>query len=663
MPDSRPLEADEWHGPALNFAGKGYVSIPGDNFRNLRSGTVSVWIRPTSHGTIISTLHETSNNRQFPCYVADPKDGTFCVGVTAVTKEGRSVLSLHSDNRFSLNAWHHVVFSSRHGSGKFDLYVDGKPQPMHVNDPWCQGVTDFFYADVMQGSDGLQLGSNSDSQHVQGDLFPGAMRDLMIFDEAFSQEQVTALYAAGGDRRSGIGDQRSPRPPTSDLRLPTSAWMSHLVAGYHFDEGRGTTIHDFSGFGNDGTLHGGATWEPGSPAVLRPPTSELRATALHFDGTGYVRIPGGNFRNLRSGTVSVWIRPAAGGYILSSLTDMSNNRQGGLSLSDNGDGTFSVHVGEVSKDNRYVFSVVTDNHFRQNAWHHLVYTSLHGSGTCDLYIDGKLQPMHFWQAGNAVDFFFADLMQSGDDLQLGATSDEHHVQCGFFQGQMRDLLIFDEPFSQEQVPALHAAGPGGDLSQYAWMSRLIAGYHLDEGRGTMVRDFSGNGNTGTLGHHVPMVGGVTWVSGRPAAPHADALHFDGDRYATLPQSTKFTAGDFTISLWFDPTSADRSQYLFMRGFGNRDQQGDIGLRIEPSSQSLLMMARTDDSRWLFDWTMPGPRLQGPVKVNQWNHVVVTRRGDTYSMWMNGKRRRQPGRGGRYFRHRRHQSFPRGRVHV
>ena len=50
-----------------------------------------------------------------------------------------------------------------------------------------------------------------------------------------------------------------------------------------------------------------------------------------------------------------------------------------------------------------------------------------------------------------------------------------------------------------------------------------------------------------------------------------------------------------------------------------------------------MMARTGDSRWLFDWTLPGPRLQAPVKVNQWNHVVVTRRSDTYTMWMNGQR--------------------------
>ena len=35
-----------------------------------------------------------------------------------------------------------------------------------------------------------------------------------------------------------------------------------LVAGYHLDEGRGTTANDFSGHGNTGTFRGGVTWGP-----------------------------------------------------------------------------------------------------------------------------------------------------------------------------------------------------------------------------------------------------------------------------------------------------------------------------------------------------------------------------------------------------------------
>ena len=51
---------------ALQFDGTAYVSIPGDRFRNLQSGALSVWIRPTAGGGVILTsLHDTSNDRQF----------------------------------------------------------------------------------------------------------------------------------------------------------------------------------------------------------------------------------------------------------------------------------------------------------------------------------------------------------------------------------------------------------------------------------------------------------------------------------------------------------------------------------------------------------------------------------------------------------------------
>ena len=63
-----------------------------------------------------------------------------------------------------------------------------------------------------------------------------------------------------------------------------------------------------------------------SAASTRTPAAGI--SALEFDGTAYVSIPGDRFRNLQSGTLSAWIRPTAGGgVILTSLHDMSNDRQ------------------------------------------------------------------------------------------------------------------------------------------------------------------------------------------------------------------------------------------------------------------------------------------------------------------------------------------------
>ncbi len=136
------------------------------------------------------------------------------------------------------------------------------------------------------------------------------------------------------------------------------------------------------------------------------------------------------------------------------------------------------------------------------------------------------------------------------------------------------------------------------------------------------------------------------------------MPFVGTRYATLPQSTKFTAGDFTISLWFNPaTAADRM--LFMRGFAYRDQPGDIGLKVNLANGDLDFEARTADSRWIFGWDAPQSLLHSPFKLKEWNHVVVTRRGESYAMWMNGVKVRTA-LVGRYFGPRRHEPVHRRR---
>ena len=54
-----------------------------------------------------------------------------------------------------------------------------------------------------------------------------------------------------------------------------------LVVHWSLDEGSGTTAHDFSGNGNDGTLNGDPQWATGKTDG-----------ALEFDGTGdYVEVP------------------------------------------------------------------------------------------------------------------------------------------------------------------------------------------------------------------------------------------------------------------------------------------------------------------------------------------------------------------------------------
>jgi hypothetical protein len=141
------------------------------------------------------------------------------------------------------------------------------------------------------------------------------------------------------------------------------------------------------------------------------------------------------------------------------------------------------------------------------------------------------------------------------------------------------------------------------------------------------------------------VGSKTGTIPGTNAPHPHALHFDQSHYAVVPPSTKFTAGDFTISLWLKPESKGRrttaiGQHVVFRGYGYRDQRGDIGLSINRLSGDLDFVAYGENdngAEWIFGWDVPEPRLRSPIRYDRWNHVAVTRSGDKYTMWVNGAR--------------------------
>ena len=65
------------------------------------------------------------------------------------------------------------------------------------------------------------------------------------------------------------------RPAMAALTFAQNPWMASLVAGYHMDEGQGTTLADFSGHGHDGTLHDGLKWISGTESARYPSASAL----------------------------------------------------------------------------------------------------------------------------------------------------------------------------------------------------------------------------------------------------------------------------------------------------------------------------------------------------------------------------------------------------
>jgi protein involved in polysaccharide export with SLBB domain len=129
--------------------------------------------------------------------------------------------------------WRHVVVTY---NGNQDLsgvafYIDGMAERLGSDSNNLRG------GDIRNKVDAT-IGAAANSNET---FYRGALSELHVFDRAITSADAAKLYARGRGNYGAVG-------------------ISGLVAGYHLDEGRGVTVADFSGHGNNGTLHGGATW-------------------------------------------------------------------------------------------------------------------------------------------------------------------------------------------------------------------------------------------------------------------------------------------------------------------------------------------------------------------------------------------------------------------
>ena len=355
------------------------------------------------------------------------------------------------------------------------------------------------------------------------------------------------------------------------------------------------------------------------------PATRFRPTRLRLDGqSGFIDVPPTKDEDLdmagNSLTLAIWIKPSQSYHDEELLVEHGvwQRSNGMYQLTTLDSGTLRFNFPAMNSNEGPLEATVN---LVDGNWHFAVATFDTSTHLAKIYDNGVLLKSKTVHASIARD-------DTPTKTFVGCRGNGTY----HFGGEVGQLLIYKRAISAEQVARLYGQA-GGDIDSRDTVG-LVAGYHLDEGRGTTAADFSGHGNSGTL------KGGVTWTQGKlvslgVSAAHTHAMPFDGTRYASLPQSTKFTSGDFTISLWFNPVKAAAFQFLFMRGFSYRDQQGDIGLKINRYSGELNFQARTADSQWLFGWDAPESRLRSPFQLKEWNHVVVTRRGDTYAMWMNG----------------------------
>ncbi len=330
-----------------------------------------------------------------------------------------------------------------------------------------------------------------------------------------------------------------------------------LVGYWSFEGVQDTSVDDYSGNGNTGTM---TNMDAGTDYVSGYKSG---STALDFDGTNdYVSIlneAGFDFDRTDLFTLSVWLKQPSG-VMGASLAKMANSHPYvGWSLGVNSN---SVGVNDAGKivfqlintwtSNTISVATTNDTYLNDGSWHHYVVTydgSSSASGV-KIYEDGVSLPVTV-----GYDSLSSSILND-TAVTIGSRA------SGLFphQGGIDDVRIYSRALSASEVSLLY----NRSATTYSHDKTNLIGYwSFEDATGTIATDFSGNGNHGTLTN----MSNDDWVQGRVGK----ALDFDGSDDQVVLADTNIENSDFTISAW-----------SYYKGSGNATIYGQSDTTVDSS---------------------------------------------------------------------------------
>jgi hypothetical protein len=406
------------------------------------------------------------------------------------------------------NQWYHIVGVYDHNestpaSSMDYLYINGE-----LVDQSSEG-------DISGTSNPLVIGADSGSYGSYA--YDGLLDEVKIYGYAMTAEQVAVEYNSGAGVVVGKDPERD-----NDGTAVSGAAKEYCVPGstdpcdppvgqWDFDEKSGTTVYDTSGNGNDGAISG-ATWDRGKfgGALSFNGTSDYVSVA--DAGTSSLDITGDNI------TINAWIfprelSPADIGYIVAkgdlggadpqNYQFYQDHSGSGVLECDFYNGGWNTHT-------------TSANAIAANQWQHVSFVK--DAADSIVYVNG-IEVLREAETD--------DMLANDNNLWIGGDSTDQ-----YFNGLIDQVQIFD----YSRTPA-----------QIAWdynRGAPIAEWRMNEGSGTTVHDYSGNGNDGTMTNMDP---GTDWVDGHDQK----ALDFDGSNdYVEISSFDLSSTNAVSVSFWF-----------------------------------------------------------------------------------------------------------------
>jgi alpha-L-arabinofuranosidase len=383
------------HSVAFNGTATSNVAVAGPVVDTSQSFTVSAWVKlnATSGFQTVVSIDGTNISGFFLQLRADT--GTFAFTRLASDSVSAATTVSGASLAPSAGTWYHIVGVQDTTAGTIQLFVNGQPQP-------AQG-----YTTPWQAAGGTMIGRGKYNGNPV-DFVNGNVDDVRMWSGALTASEIAGLDQA---------------------------------AHWTFDEGTGTTAHDVSGHGHDGTLGSGASWAPG--------TVGPHSVALNGTAAGNVTVPGPVVDTSGSFSVSAWVNVTS---LKGRQTAVSidGNQVSGFSLELNGaTGRFALARPVSDTPGAAVIASAAGSAAQAGRWYQLIGVYDAAAGELALYVNGIPQAAAAfttpWQAtGNTL---------IGRGLAGGNPA-------AFLHGRVDDVQMFGYALSGAQVQALSGVAAG-----------------------------------------------------------------------------------------------------------------------------------------------------------------------------------------------------------
>ncbi|MDP2384892.1 MAG: LamG-like jellyroll fold domain-containing protein [Bacteroidota bacterium] len=351
-------------------------------------------------------------------------------------------------------------------------------------------------------------------------------------------------------------------------------------------------------------------------ASSNPVVNTIGGVGLDFDGSNDKTTTNYFFPTTSNLSLEAWIYPESSSYsrILTSFSGAINY------ASDIIFDTYNVSAPGTSL--RLVVGTSTTasvpNVLTLNTWNHVAATF--NSGVIIFYVNGTSVGTYTVATTTLLTNSTRSLV-IGEDFTQGPASE-------YFNGKMDEIRIWNRTLGQTEIAANMnecLTGPQNQLEVY---------YKMNEGSGTVINDYSGNGRNGTF---VNGTANNHWVASAHSCNEiittptniGKALDFDGTNDVVMTTFKMPTTSAFTVEGWVFPRSTNYDRFVSNYAFPLNGAMIIDSYNATNNGRAVRFNVY-GTSNAVF--TVGAPSV---LTSNAWNHIACTFNNGVMTAYVNG----------------------------